>query len=106
MNRLLRVLLPELRQFPAAEQDAALRAARKRPLDLLELVGMAAGLVAVTALTRYAVPDSGPTAWLRLALAVGNFVVAVPLLAAFLGPFHIRRLRRGLREQLQQKGRP
>lgn len=104
MNRLWPVLLPELRQFPAAEQDGALKAARDTALDMLELLGMAAGLVAVTALTRYSVADTDMSS--RFGAAVLNFFVAIPLLAVFLGPFHVRRLRRGLREQLQRRGRP
>ena len=101
MNRLWPVLLPELRQFPAAEQDPALKAARDTPLDILELLSMAAGLVLVTALTRYSLSDANVST--RFGAAVLNFVVAVPLLALVLGPFHIRRLRRGLRDQLQRR---
>lgn len=101
MNRLWPVLLPELRKFPAHEQDAALHAARDTPLDLLELLGMAAWLVVVTAATRYGVAGFGVAE--RFASALLNFAVALPLLALCLGPFHLRRLRRGLREQLQRR---
>ena len=101
MSRVILVLLPELRRFPAAERGSALRAARDTPLDMLELLGMAAGLVVVTALTRYVLPDG--EAATRFAAVLLNFAVAVPLLALVLGPFHLRRLRRGLREQLQQR---
>ena len=94
-------MLPELRGFPAAERGSALRTARDTPLDMLELLGMAAGLVVVTALTRYVLPDG--EAATRFAAVLLNFAVAVPLLALVLGPFHLRRLRRGLREQLQQR---
>ena len=104
MNRWWPVLLPELRQFPVAEQDDVLRAARDTALDLAELLGMAAALVLVTALTRYVLPDAGlPT---RLGAALLNAVVAVPLLVVLLGPFHLRRLRRGLRDRIQRQGRP
>ena len=101
MNRLWPVLLPELREFPAPEQDAALRTARDTALDLLEMLGMAAGLVLVTAATRYGVAGLGAAD--RFGAAVANFVVALPLLALCLGPFHLRRLRRGLRAQLQRR---
>ena len=104
MNRLWLVLLPELRQFPAVEQDGALKAARDTELDMLELLGMAAGLVAVTALTRYSVADPGMSS--RFGAAVLNFALAMPLLAVFLGPFHVRRLRRGLRDRLRRRERP
>jgi hypothetical protein len=104
VNRLWPVLLPELRQFPAAERDDALRVARDTALEIVELLGMAAGLVLVTALTRYTLPDASASS--RFAAAVLNFALAIPLLTVALGPFHIRRLRRGLREQLRQRGRP
>lgn len=102
INRLWPALLPELRQFPEGERDQALQQARETTLDVLELVGMAVGLVAVTALTKYSVPDASMAS--RFALVLINFAVALPLLVAVLGPFHLRRLRRGLRRQLQQRG--
>jgi len=101
MNRLWLALLPELRQFPAAEQDRVLREARDTAFDVPELVGLAAGLVAVTALTRYTLADASLAS--RFAAALLNFGVAVPLLAALLGPVHLRRLRRGLRDQLRRR---
>ena len=104
MNRLWRVLLPELRRFPEPGQDQALRAARETPLDIIELASMALGFVAVTALTRHSLPDAAMST--RFGAMLLNFVVAVPLLAVVLGPFHIRRLRRGLRQQLETRGRP
>lgn len=103
MKRLWPALLPELRQFPQAERERALQQARETSLDVIELVGMAVGLVAVTALTKYSGPD--PSMASRFALVLVNFAVALLLLVAVLGPFHLRRLRRGLRRQLQQRGR-
>lgn len=104
MNRLWPVLLPELRQFSAGDQDQALKAARDTALDMLELLGMAAGLILVTALTRYSLADTAIST--RFGAAVVNFLVALPLLVIAVGPFHVRRLRRGLREQLRRRGRP
>jgi len=104
VNRLWPVLLPELRQFPATDQDTALRSARDTELDILELLGMAAGLVAVTALTRYTLPSG--SIGTRFLFVLLNVVVAIPLLTVALGPFHIRRLRRGLRKQLQDRQLP
>jgi len=95
MSRLWLLLLPELRRFPPGERVAALRGARDTALDLIELVGMAGGLVLVTALTRYTVADAGLAT--RFGAALLNFAVALPLLVAVLGPLHLRRLRRGLR---------
>jgi hypothetical protein len=104
MNRLWPALLPELRQFPSAEHDEVLRAARGTELDFVELLGMAVGSLVVTALTRYTVADAGLST--RLLATLANFAVALPLLAIALAPFHIRRLRRGLRDQLRGRGRP
>ena len=101
MNRWWPVLLPELRRFPAEEQDEVLREARATGLNLPELLGMAAALVLVSALTRYSLPDTDIST--RLGAALLNIVVAVPLLVVFLGPFHLRRLRRGLRERIRRR---
>lgn len=100
-NRLWNALLPELRAFAEAEQPGALREARETPLEPFELLGMAAGLVAVTALTGYGTADSSLAA--RFGAALINFVVAMPLLALALGPFHLRRLRRGLRDARRRR---
>lgn len=40
----------------------------------------------------------------RFGMALIHFSVPMPLLVAVLGPLHLRRLRRGLRRQLQQRG--
>lgn len=104
MMRLWRVLLPELRRFPEVEQAGALEAARETDLETVELVGMAAGLVLVTALTRYGLPAASLAS--QLEAAIVNVVVAMPLLVLVLAPFHLRRLRRGLRQQLTRRGRP
>ena len=104
MNRLWPALLPELHRFPATEQGEALRAARHAEFDVIEWFGMATALVAVTALTRYTLHDA--MASTRSAAVALDFVVALPLLVVALGPFHLRRLRRGLREQLQRQPRP
>jgi hypothetical protein len=101
MLRAWTVLLPELRRLAPAARAAALARARQTPLDALELVGMALGLIAVTALTKLVVP-ADPTLATRLAMALLSFAVAAPLLLLTLGPFHLRRLRRGLRAELSR----
>ena len=103
MNRLWSALLPELRQFPEPERDGALRRARRTALDVAEFVGMAMGVMVVTALTKYSVPEGSTSS--RFALALLNVAVAVPLLVLVLGPFHVRRLRRGLRAELRDQVR-
>lgn len=95
-------LLPELRRFPPAEQRQAMQLARASRLDAAELVILAVWLVLVTALMRNLVngaPESERIAY----SVVMNLLVTVPLLLLVLGPIHIRRLRRGLREQLEKR---
>ena len=92
-------VLPELRRFPAQEQGHALRKASQTELDIFELLGVGLGLVLVTAATQYVLPDrAGST---RLAAGLFNFILALPLMAVVVAPFHVRRLRRGLRKQLR-----
>jgi uncharacterized membrane protein YidH (DUF202 family) len=101
MHRIWLTLAPELRRLPPAHRAAALRRARTTALDSLELVGMGVALVAVTMFTRQAMPDGvGGT---RTAVLVLELLVAAPMLLLALGPFHIRRLRRGLRQQLERE---
>jgi hypothetical protein len=94
MKRLWLVIYPELGRFPEAERKEALRRANLGDFDGIELAGMAFGLIATTALTRFAAAAT-PAGYLLELLAC--FFVAVPLLALFVGPFLIRRTRRGLR---------
>lgn len=103
-DRIAAVLLPELRAIAPAERDAALRSARDTPLDLLELIGMAAGLIVVTALTQHVFAQLALAS--SIASGIANFVVALPLLVLALGPFHRRRLRRGLRAQATRRNAP
>lgn len=93
-------LYPELHGLPVAERASRLRLARQIPFDAIELFGMAAGLVVVTALTRYAA--EGLDAMGRVVVALANFAIALPLLALCLGPFYVRRVRRGLRSGEQK----
>jgi hypothetical protein len=57
----------------------------REPLTFLELVGILLALVIVVAVTRYSVVELRPTD--RIAYALVNFVVAIPLLAVTVGPF-------------------
>lgn len=102
MSRVWPWLLPDLRHFDPAEREAALRAARDTAPDLIELLGMAAALVGVTALTRRWLPDLGAGG--TGAAMLLNFGLALPLLLLALAPFQWRRWRRGLRAQLRAKG--
>lgn len=99
---LLRLLYPELARCAPAERDAALREARQEPLDLVESLGIGFGLVVAVVMTGY--DRDALTATGRLAAAVVNFAVALPLLVVLAGPFHVRRMRRGLRSRLGRTG--
>ena len=103
MHKAWLLLLPELRSFPPGEQDRALARARGTQLDVVELLGLAFSVVAVAAMTQYGAPGAEVPS--RMAAALLNFAVALPLIAVCAGPLHVRRLRRGLREQLQLPGR-
>jgi uncharacterized protein YqgC (DUF456 family) len=101
MTWLAEQLYPKLRAFPVEERKTVLETARKSPFDVIELIGIAVGLVVVTLLTRYGAAQwSAPE---RIAGAIVNFVVAIPLLGLFVAPFVVRRTRRALDAQLEEQ---
>ena len=102
MPTLTELLLPQLRAVPPAERDAALRNARSTSFDFIELVGIAFGLVLTVSVTRYSVDATQIVE--RAAAALLNLLVAVPLLTLLVGPFLVRRLRRGLDQQVNGRG--
>ena len=94
------LLLPELRQIAPHHREPAMKRASEQPIEFLECVGMLLGLVLTVSMTRYATTDLEFGA--RLALAYANFLLAVPMLAVLIGPFLIRRKRRGLRAFIRE----
>ena len=86
-------LYPQLRALTPGERAQALRAARRRPFDILELLGMAAGLVAAALFIRHGLASMLPAGGLLERAAIGALA-----LAAVIGPFLVRRTRRGLQE--------
>jgi hypothetical protein len=76
-----------------------LRKTSETPLDLIEWGRILFGVVLVASATRYGRQDFGFVN--RIAMALVNFLVAVPLLAITVGPFLLRRQKRGLRKQLR-----
>lgn len=98
MARLDDLLYPRLAALPEGERPAALERARRTAFDVIELVGIALGLVVATAVTRYGAAELGPLE--RVGAAAANFILAVPLLALLVGPFLVRRVRRGLEREL------
>lgn len=91
------VLYPELRSCGRRDRDRLLREAAKTPLDLIEWAGILTSVVFVVILTRYSAIDFGLAD--RIAVAIVNFLVAIPLLGITAGPFLVRRTRRGLNSQ-------
>jgi len=101
MDRLDEWLYPQLRAFPRPEREKALRKARDGSFDVVELVGIAIGLIVATALTRYTA--AGWTHFERLIAIVVNFGLAAPLVAIGVGPFLVRHVRRGLERQIEER---
>lgn len=97
VSRWTLLLYPELLHVEPARRAGVLASAGEGRFDLVELAGMALALVLAVVATRYAIPEGIQH---RFAAAVVNFAVALPLLAVLVGPFHVRRVRRGLRGQL------
>ena len=95
------LLYPELASLPAHERTRALAQARKTDFDAMELLGLAFALIVATAVTRYSLIDAGFLH--RLVVALLNFAVALPLIALCVGPFLLRRTRRGLRAYLAER---
>lgn len=85
---------PALRQLPGPEWDGALARAREACFDTMEWMRILAGAGLTTYLLRFDVDQvaafSLPTRYLV------QFVGAVSLLALLVGPFCLRRTRRGL----------
>jgi hypothetical protein len=93
------LLYPELRSYGRKDRVRLLQEASKEPLDFLEWVGMLAALVLVVSFTRYSIAGLGLVD--RLAIAIANFFVAVPLLVVTVGPLLVRRNKRGLQKRSQ-----
>ncbi|MBI4274148.1 MAG: hypothetical protein HY659_05575 [Rhizobiales bacterium] len=92
------ILYPELRPHGRNQRERLLRKASETPLDFIEWAGILVGLIIVVSVTRYSVAELGLID--RLAVALANFLVAIPLLVITVGPFLVRRKRRGLQSQL------
>lgn len=92
---------PALRQLPKMEWDDALAQAREINFDIMEWMGFAAGVACATYLLRF---EADQTAALTLpARYLIQFLAAVPLLALLVGPFYLRRTRRGLDQEIERR---
>lgn len=95
-------LYPKLRELPPEVWDSILCKARGTKFDTAEYVGIV-GSVAFVAWLLGSEPSVFKTQSLTLDYVV-QFVLALPLLACLVGPFNLRRTRRGLdRELLRRK---
>lgn len=95
-------LYPELNQIPEAERRHALAQAGNTPFDGIELGGMAIGLLMAAAITRIFLPE---TLAQYIADTIASFAASLAILLVFVGPFYIRRTRRGLRAYLLKLNR-
>lgn len=95
-RRLRLLAYPRLRELPPERWDSALVRARDTAFDAIEWAGMAFGIAVVTYALRPGAGDAEPF----FALYLMQFFMALPLLAVFVGPFLLRRTRRGLDLQL------
>lgn len=95
MRALWTVIYPELEQIPEPERDNAFHRAESSEFDGIELAGIAFGLIATSWLTRFAYTESALGQIFQTLLC---FFIAAPLLVVLVGPFLVRRTRRGLRQ--------
>lgn len=92
---------PALRQLPPAEWDEALKQAGEMNFDTIEWTGLLAGIAFVTYLLRF---DADQAAALSLPVRYFiQFLAAVPLLGLVVGPFYLRRTRRGLDQEIERR---
>ena len=99
LERISEWLYPELRGRTPRERQEMLTKAREGSFDVMELVGLAMALALTVFLTRYSVAEM--TSAGRFAAILANFVIAIPLLLLFGGPFYFRRTRRHLRKLMR-----
>jgi hypothetical protein len=92
---------PALRRLPYAEWDEALEQAREGSFDTMEWLGIVAGVVFATYLLRFD-PDQAAALSLPVRYFI-QFLAAVPLLALAVGPFYLRRTRRGLDQEIERR---
>jgi len=97
----LLLIYPRLRELPHDEWKRALDAARSIDFDWVEWIGIVAGTAFVTLLQ--GTYNALPTVWSLPALSIAGFLLALPQLLVFVGPFFLRRNRRGLDRELARR---
>lgn len=96
-------LYPRLRGLPPAERKPLLEKAREIDFDWLEWGGIVGGSAFVAWLLHFDYSALPPH--MRMVVPVLQFVLALPLLAIVVGPFYVRRARRGLDRELERRNR-
>lgn len=97
----LALAYPELRRLPLAQWNEALKLARKTEFDLIERVGILAAIAAVAYLLRQ---EAQQAAALSLPVRyLAQFLAATLLIVPAVGPFYLRRTRRGLDHELERR---
>lgn len=94
------IAYPALKSAAPPLRDELLARARNMPFDFIERVAMIASVVLVTYLLQSVGRDI-PDAFTRYLL---QFVIALPMLALLIGPFLLRRTRRGLDLEISRRG--
>lgn len=94
-------LYPRLRELPPEAWESMLSKARHTEFETAEWIGVIGGVAFVAWLlgARPFVPELQP----RLVAHLLQFVLALPLLAAVVGPIYLRRTRRGLDRELARR---
>ena len=90
------LLHPQLRRLPPEQWRAAVREARRAPLDILELVAMAVGLIAAAVVMRWAMDEVR-------GFGVESLFAGGAVAGTIVGMLLVRRTRRGLRRVLGER---
>ena len=78
------LLYPKLKSIAPHHQNHALKQAKEEPFEFLEWAGILVGIVIAVGVTRYNAAGLGLIE--RLAAALTNFAIAVPLIVVLVGP--------------------
>ena len=93
-RKLLVLALPRLSEIPPADWERTIEQCRQTEFDAAERIAMVVSVGFVSALLSFSA-DQMETIGFYTRYAI-QFALAVPMLAALLAPFYLRRLRRGL----------
>jgi hypothetical protein len=100
IGRRLRLLAyPQLRELPPDQWESVLTRARDTAFDAIEWAGILAGIAFAAFALRSGAGEPGPL----FTLYLEQFVLALPLLIVLVGPFYLRRTRRGLDLEIEQR---